>query len=56
MSKARDSVEFLNSPDDREVWRSSRAIIGYDDDSDITNNRTANHAIRLAQRAKNDGS
>jgi hypothetical protein len=41
MSKARDSVEFLNSPDDREVWRSSRAIIGYDDDSDITNNTSA---------------
>lgn len=38
MSKARDSVEFLNSPDDREVWRAKRAIIGFDDDSDITNN------------------
>lgn len=41
MSKARDSVEFLNSPDDREVWRAKRAVIGYDDDTDITNNTSA---------------
>ena len=41
MSKARDSVVFLNSPDDREVWRANRAIIGFDDDADITNNTSA---------------
>ena len=41
MSKARDSVVFLNSPDDREVWRANRAIIGYDDDTDVTNNTSS---------------
>ena len=41
MSKARASVVFLNSPDDREVWRAKRAVIGFDDDTDITNNTSA---------------
>lgn len=54
MSKARESVVFLNSPDDREVWRANRAIIGFDDDADITNNTSTLENNSLLVRYSTD--